>query len=93
MKERTSIMAAVVITLLLVGTASAYSVSNEFKGKEMTDDKLYNLAISHNSEPWAQYIINDMGYRYSARNHEQLKQRMKFQAMIPKTYRNNMVGG
>lgn len=84
-------MAAVIITFLLIGTASAYSVPEEYKNTAMTDDELYHLADSHKSEPWANYIVSDMGYRYGGRNTVRILERLQYQANIPKITRNNLV--
>lgn len=86
-----AIIVAVVLGLLLIGTASAYTVPDEYKGQATNDVELFALAQGNEGYPWADYIIRDMGYKYNVRNYAQFKIRMEYQAKFPKIVRNNMV--
>ena len=72
------ILAIIAISIL---PASAYQVPQEYKASVPNgyDHEIYYLAVNHAGEQWADYALDDLGYRYSARNLEQLQIRMAYQ--------------
>jgi len=85
------ILAAILI-MFLAGSATAYSVPEEFRGQAATNDvELFKLAEQHKEVQWANYILDDLGYRYNVRNYAQFQKRMEYQAKFAKIVRNNLV--
>ena len=81
----------VLLMLATIGQASAYSVPAEHKNTSMVEVDLYALAMEHQGEPWADYILNDIRYKHQARNIEKFNLEMAYQATLPRLRVNNLV--